>query len=129
MAASLTKIELKGAKVVETPASTGVAVNANGLEALIAILAAAKEIDNNVFDLAPLDTDVVVSMGNISDATVVILIPDGTITVKLDSSATALKVDTALILFGTSITTGIKASNPSATEVRQVRKYLASATT
>lgn len=126
-----TKIELKGAKVVETPSDTGVAVNANGLEALLILLAAAAEIDNNVFKLNPLDTDIAVEMGNISDASVLLLIPDGEISVKLDGSATALKIGAGgnggLALFGTSITAGITASNPSATEVRRVRKYLATA--
>lgn len=124
---ALTKIELKGAKIVETPAATGVAQNANGLDVLVAALASAKEIDNNVFSLDPSATDVTIAMGNISAAKVLIIIPDGTITVKLNGSVTAIEVSTALILFGTSIT-GITASNPSSTEVRQIRKYIATDT-
>lgn len=127
MAAALTKIDLKGGKIVETPAASGVAVSANGLDALIASLAAAKEIDNNVFTLDPSATDIVVSLGNIADADVLILVPDGPITVKMNGSLTAVGVSQVLVLFGTSIT-ALTASNPSSTEVRQVRKYLATDT-
>jgi hypothetical protein len=128
MPASTTKIELKGAKIVETPSATGVAVSANRLDAILASLPAAKEIENNMFDLDPSVTDQAVAMGNITDADVLILVPDGRITVKINGGLTALQIDTVLILFGTDITS-LTASNPSATEVRQVIKYLASATT
>jgi hypothetical protein len=128
MPATLTKIELKGAKIVETPTSTGVAVSANRFEAIVAALANAKEIENNTFDLDPSVTDVVVAMGNITDAEVLVLIPDGLITVKLNASTDAFECATALILFGTDIT-AVKVSNPSATEVRSVLKYLATTTT
>lgn len=127
MPASSTKIELKGAKIVETPASTGTAVSANRFDNIVAALGAAKEIDNNAFDLDPSVTDVPVSMGNITTAEIVVLIPDGPISVKLSGSLTAIEVDTALILFGTDVTS-ITATNPSSTEVREVKKYLATST-
>jgi hypothetical protein len=123
---SLTKIDFKGGKVIETNAA-GVPFTANGLDAIVATLASAKEIDNNVFDLDPNASDVAVALGNITDSDVLILVPDGPITVKLNASTDDLPVSQLLVLFGTDIT-AIKASNPSATEVRQVRKYLATKT-
>lgn len=124
MPAQLTKIELKGTKIVETPAATGVAVNANGLDAILATFNNSKEQDNNIFNLDPSASNVAVSMGNITNAKVMVLIPDGTITIRLNGGVTDVEVSQALILFGTDIT-GVTASNPSATEVRSVRKYFA----
>ena len=126
MPASQTKIELKGAKIVETPAGQA-AVSANRFDNIIAALPNAAEIDNNAFDLDPSATDVPVAMGNITTAQVVVLMPDGPITVKLNGSSTVIEVDTLLVLFGTNIT-GFTASNPSSTEVREVKKYLATST-
>lgn len=126
MPASQTKVELKGAKIVETPSGQA-AVSANRFDNIVAVLPAAKEIDNNAFDLDPSDTDVPVSMGNITTAEVVVLVPDGPITIKLNGSSTVIEIDTILVMFGTNIT-GITASNPSSTEVREVKKYLATST-
>lgn len=121
---SLTKIEFKGGKIVETPAATLVPATANDFEAIVALIAAATEKDNNTFNLNPSVTDVVVSMANITTAGVVVLITDGPITVKINGSVTPIPVEQCLILFGTAVT-AITASNPSATEVRSVKKYLA----
>lgn len=123
----LTKIDFKGGKIVETPAATGVPVTANGLDNVLATLASAKEIDNNVFDLNPNTTDATVALGNITDSSILILVPDGLITVKINGSSVALEVSQLLVLFGTDVT-ALTASNPSSTEVRSVRKYLATAT-
>lgn len=124
MAAVLHKIELKGGKILETNETSGVVATANGLDALLLVLEHATEIDNNIFDLDPSAVDVTVSMGNIAEAKIMILVPDGPITVKLNGGATVHTVEKGLIWFGSAVT-AISASNPSATESRQVRKYLA----
>jgi hypothetical protein len=122
----LTKIEFKGAKIVETPTATGVASNANRFEAISALLSNAKEIDNGIVDLDPSATDVAVAT-NIDDADICVLVPDGLITVKLNGSVTPFPVSQLLVIFGTDIT-DVTVSNPSATEVRSVLKYLATIT-
>ena len=124
MAAVQHKIELKGGKVLETNETSGVVATANGLDALLLALEHVQEIDNNIFDLDPSATDVAVSMGNITNAQILILVPDGPITFKLNGGTTVHTVEKGLIWFGSDIT-AISASNPSATESRQVRKYLA----
>ena len=120
---ALTKIEFKSGKIYETPAATGVAAVANGLDAIAATIAAAKEQENNVINLAPSATDVVITMGNITTAELCMLASDGLVTVKLNGSVVALDVNPLLVLFGS--VTSITASNPSVTEVRSIRKYLA----
>src|SRR3972149_10634861 len=108
---ALTKIEFKNGKIYETPAATGVAAVANGLDAILATIAAAKEIDNNVVNLAPSATDIVIAMGNITTSEICILMSDGPITVKLNGSVVALSVNPLLVVFGS--VTAILASNPS----------------
>jgi len=120
---ALTKIEFKSGKIYETPAATGVAAVANGLDAIAATIAAAKEQENNVINLAPSATDIVITMGNITTAELCMLASDGLVTVKLNGSVVALDVNPLLVLFGS--VTSITASNPSVTEVRSIRKYLA----
>ena len=120
---ALTKIEFKSGKIYETPAATGVAAVANGLDAIAATIAAAKEHENNVINLAPSATDIVITMGNITTAELCMLASDGLVTVKLNGSVVALDVNPLLVLFGS--VTSITASNPSVTEVRSIRKYLA----
>lgn len=118
-----TTVALSGAKITET-APNGVITLPSGLNALADMLSLSTKQDNSVTDLAPLATDIVLSMGNITTAKVVILDADGPITVKVSGSTVAVGV-TTLILFGTNITS-ITATNPSATTSVQVRKYLAS---
>jgi len=120
---ALTKIEFKSGKIYETPAATGVAAVANGLDAIAATIAAAKEHENNVINLAPSATDIVITMGNITTAELCMLASDGLVTVKLNGSVVALDVNPLLVLCGS--VTSITASNPSVTEVRSIRKYLA----
>lgn len=123
----LTKIEFKSGKVYETPAATGVAEVANGFDSIAATIASAKEKDNNVINLAPSATDVVISMSNITSAELCILLSDGPISIKVNGSVVALDVNPLFVISGSNVT-GITASNPSATEARQVHKYLATST-
>lgn len=119
------KVELKGAKIVETPTDTNVSTAANSLDNIAATLDNVIEVDNNRIVLNPSATDVPLALGNITTSEIVVLIPNRPITVKLNGSTTPITVRSAFILFGTNIT-DIVVTNPSATEQVVIRKYLAS---
>lgn len=119
------KVELRNAKITETPDGSNVPVSANDLDNISAVLNNAIEIDNNRFVLNPSDTNVPLSLGQITTSEVLILVPNRPITVRLNGATVDIQVRSALILFGTNITS-VTVTNPSATEQVVVRKYLAS---
>lgn len=114
------KVDFVGGAVRETVTGSAPKVI---IDSITATLDSAVQKSDDVVKLAAGAVDVDLFPAHMPAAGCVLLVPDGPISIKV-SGGLAQPVDSFYSVFGT--VSGIRATNPSSTDSRSIRRYIAS---
>jgi hypothetical protein len=115
-------VAFTGGKIIETPNATGVA---DDITTLTGSLTDQAESTHTQFSLAPSVTDEIVNLGNMAVATLVMLNPDGAMSIKINGSSDEITLSAGPSTWFATIS-GLTASNPSGSATVKCELYVSS---